>query len=560
MAPPLLRFVPSQSHGTARKDQAVDSANRAHAARAAHARRRQERRDEMISLQVAWKHPRAQKRTIRPLRVKCDDPLKPNDTTNTDSSAGVDATVSLSKSHLMYRGNSDPFFTFPIKITPEVNQVLTFMRDGYFPMLYDNQKLQMKIDAKGLSTAGVGNGAWKFAVTQLSNTGIALACLASFLGNMTTMMSWSNNRRSIQLAQTFMVESTRLVKDLLRDISASPAARLPPAAIIHVYFLHRACTTVGGKQSSAVYGALLNRLLVRGVLEGAVSYTLLFQAGLNDVDAAAKYMHRPSLEYTWFARSCNKMWIGAKPGLATLPGGVHDGLHKQVLCEELRQAFVVSRLMNAYAEGKVHEIAQERSQEQKQFFFLLLGTESVWALGTSMRLYFDLRDDVYLHEVFTQVQRMIQAALALTLVFQLRSMAYGTKINGHDLRDYSPAIMAELRSIITEIHECDTDTESELGQYRDAHIWILFMGAFWEQRTNEEHSSSEGWFQNKLVDAALLAGISTWAELKPLLKSFAFADWDQPDGANWFESTVQNFVLRRFQTWEAELSHSTRPP
>lgn len=86
-------------------------------------------------------------------------------------------------------------------------------------------------------------------------------------------------------------------------------------------------------------------------------------------------------------------------------------------------------------------------------------------------------------------------------------------------------------------------TPAELAHYREAYLWIFFNGAHYEQRVKGENlrkytGTSKPWFSEMLITHARLLGVTTWLDLRDLLKEFVFYDLLKLNLASWFGDTI----------------------
>jgi hypothetical protein len=425
------------------------------------------------------------------------------------------------------------------------------MRDVLFPTVYDHNTLLGKVDRGFFSGAAVGDQFWQFCLGVMTTEGAALACVASYLAHMSTLMSESARLNAVRVAQIMSTKSSTMLRRSLQTKS-DPSEQLSRRNVLyHVSFLHRVSLHVGDQTSTRVYGTMLNDLVMESMLDGSITFQTVMHAAVDDADASTKFMCRTSIDFTWLGQTCSSAWSIIEPMLPPVSQDVFDGLHETVHSDLLRQLFVVSRHMNAYAESPVSSSAWAAMTPQRPLVYTWFAMKGVWAIGTGMNLFLDLTKHVQPDLDVTSGQRLTQAALALALVFQSRSMGHGTKINGIATRDYSASIMSHLRPVMMEVFR--SCTEQELREYADAHLWILFMGAFWEQRSKGTLREEPDWFQEQLVENALLSKKAAWAKLEPVLRRFAYSNWEEPNGSEWFDDVAQEHMLRRHQQLQTEV-------
>ena len=555
---PIRFALPEGIKVSVRERELEDAARRSHAARAAHARRRRAagreapsfpeptKSNESIPAECTPESPPPQDVLVKSLTSTSREP-------DQATTQGPVATHQLS----LLEGNSDPFGSFSIKITPQINQVLTFMRDAIYPNIYYHNKFMSKInegnpDRSNWISAGIGVQAWGFAVESLHGEGVSLACIASYLGNMAMLLPEHARPNTNRLALALATKSCGLLQKSLPSDATSTNPTKVRTLIAQIYFLYRASVVEGDRMSVAIYGPILKRFLVRGISQGLVDVVMLYQAAVDDIDFASKFMCRTLFDYSWFGEVSSGFWALAEPLLPLVRADVFTGVHKNVECTELRDYFTTARHMNTYAEHIFPESAWGPTV-QKQLAYSWFATKSLWALGSALNLYLDLRDDRFTRSTFpfTSGQRLTQAALTLGLVYYFRNMGHTTTINSIDIRDCSASLMRELRATMTQVLKVSTERESHT--YADAHLWVLFLGAFYERRERQRSGDAAGrWFRQKLVEKAVQSNKATWARLQPVLRGFFYMEWEKPHGSTWFDDTVIEIMGDQYRRVQSE--------
>ncbi len=452
----------------------------------------------------------------------------------------------------LYKGDSDPFACYAIQITPHINQALAFMRDVFFSGMHNSHRLMGEVDGGGYREPSLGNYFWQNTLQALYAEGPALACLASHFGMMSIFISGSARLNALQIGLAMSIKSSGLLRRSLKKEHGS-SGLFQENLFAHINFLHRASMLLDDQASNHIYGTMLRGLLIAGMEARTIDQGTLLYAAVVYLDAAAKFFCRTPFDYTWFEHIFAPQWNAVETILPADSQDTVDGLHETVRRKQLRHLFIISRHMNTYAENPGLLLAWTTDTSRKRSIWAWFTTKSMWVIGVALELFFDLTDCVYPETGFSIGHQSTQAALSLTLVFQFRSMAHGTKIYGVGIRDHSATIMMHLRRVMTDVFA--SCTSQELEEYADAHLWILFMGAFWERR-NRGTSSTEGepdWFQQQLVEKALLRKKATWAKLEPTLKRFAYSSWEEPNGAEWFDDVAQDLLLSTRLRLEAEI-------
>lgn len=472
-------------------------------------------------------------------------------------------------------GNSDPFAMLPIVVTPLVNHVLTFMREALYPNLYFNPffrrlygdshgPINVLQDSSWLPAQTARQG-WGFATSSLNSKGQALACIASFLHNMGSLMPESGRLETGRQALILTTKSSQLLRTYLDSTPTIPgrsALAQNPGLITHVFWLFRAAVFSGNKSSVSVHGKILVQSMVQGFRDGVVDHLMIIQAINDDCDDASLNMRRTLFDPDWYCSIVKPLWAMADPILPPIPEAIYKEINQAIEIPDLREVCIGIRHSAAFCEDGF-QVPNEAwgPPEHKQLAFAWFVTKSEYAMSKLLQIYFDLREGIWtptitINEeeaapaaataatmpVLSPGQRYTQAGLALGLLYYLRVIGHEALINGRDIRDATPGILPHLRFVLRQIslHA----TEAEKVKYRDAHAWLYFLGAFAEER--KQHLVASRWFQRQLAEHVAKArargwttpATSSWESYRLVFRSFLFSDWAQPNGAKWFDRVV----------------------
>jgi hypothetical protein len=169
-------------------------------------------------------------------------------------------------------------------------------------------------------------------------------------------------------------------------------------------------------------------------------------------------------------------------------------------------------------------------------------SRSLVDLGRLVNLYLDLVDHRSQYtKNMTIGRRFTQACLVLASMFAIRSICHSAVVMGVDIRDKSPIIMAHLRESFSLASCC---MAAEKSHYREAHIWILYIGALYERRlqlANENPSDKANSFTQLLIREVQAAGITTWQQMQAIERRFMQTDLLRPQGHTWFEDVLAEY-------------------
>ncbi|KIW92989.1 uncharacterized protein Z519_06838 [Cladophialophora bantiana CBS 173.52] len=477
-----------------------------------------------------------------------------------DSSSSSDEERQLTPPPLVLNGNSDPFAMLPIIITPLVNQCLTFMREALYPSIYYNSffrrlygsshgPINVLQDNTWLP-AQTARQDWETAAGSLTSEGQALACIASFLGNMAPLMPEAGRLKIRREALIYTTKSSQLLRrslDKLPDAGGKSVLLRDPSLITHVFWLFRAAVFSENKSSVAVHGKVLAHSIMRGFDEGLVDHLMIIQAINADCDDATKFMRRTHFDPDWYRTIIQPIWAMAEYILPPIPEAAYVNINPTIEIPEVQEIFINSLRQAAYCEDGM-QVPHEAwgPLEQRQLAFAWFVTQSEYTMSKLLQIYFDLRDGNYVpyqtgaQQTPTPGQRLTQMGLALGLLYYVRVLGHETKINGQDIRDSSPEIIRHLRSTMQQMSVIATEDEKQ--HYREAHAWVYFLGAFEEERKGIPPTST--WFQRRLAEHVNVSRekgwntSSSWIEYRRIFRTFLYTDWAYPSGFAWFDRIV----------------------
>jgi hypothetical protein len=286
---------------------------------------------------------------------------------------------------------------------------------------------------------------------------------------------------------------------------------------------------------------MLARAVSEGLHNGVVEPLVVVQAASFDTYAAAKYTQRTFFDYGWVAKAFGQFWQTIEPSLPPVPGEIFTELHPTVKMEDLRQSYIISRHMGRYYSFPPQD-EEWGSAAQKAQAYSWMATKGLWGHGTAIRVFHDIRDVCGSDFALGSVEQLTQAALALGHIYYVRIEALSVTIRGVVFQDASEMVMSRLKLILSRLLTLfPTD---QLVEYHDAHLWLLYLGAFYEKRASisaEEHDRS--WFQQNLIQMARTLRRTKWNDLVPILDRFLHRNWLEPRGLGWYEDLVAGFSV-----------------
>jgi len=242
-------------------------------------------------------------------------------------------------------GNSDPFTTTPLVVTPELNRVLTFMRDAILPAIYSTEILRQwsanvsspinLLAQPRIISFQAAYGDWKQQVLCLHDEGMALAGLSA----------WCDLLPELDVSQT-LVPSSSLRSSLMRARSCALLAKrlqteqdlrsLEKDSVLHIFWLFRSEAISGSKEAARVHGDQLRVIIKHAWANDVISIQSLIQFLFVDVDLATACMAKTMFDVEgWFFEVLQPLWLKAKSVLPPIDPQVYLGLSTTVEIEVL---------------------------------------------------------------------------------------------------------------------------------------------------------------------------------------------------------------------------------
>lgn len=475
--------------------------------------------------------------------------------TRTDRAKSLSPTV--------FAGNSDPFSTWGIEITPQVNLMLTFLRDAVIPATFSTPFFRFcsrnpadTIDLTRERQSSIishenARREWLSIVACLQDEGRALAALAVHVDKLPAAkklcLAGSNSDFHTSLA--LRTRSMHLLHEKIKNDEAGDFT-YSEAAIRHVLLLFRAEITASNRDAATLHGLMLRHLLEKASEQGNLPISLVMVCIAADADHAVKFISSTILDFDdWCVRTLSPVWHYKQTIFPPVPQEVHQGLSRTVDVEPLRSAMVEMRLQ-LYIGTKHASLFGDPSQSA--LILPLFITRSYVDKGRLINLCIRLINDTHsVDGALSRGRRYTQAALTLNSIFMLRSWGMAAELNGKDLKDVSPILMSHVRTYAKRMFACCTPME--LAHYRDAHLWVLYGGAVWEHRQlfakaklgddkaptlAISYKQPQNWFSLRLAQFCKNHGVCTVEQLLEIESRFIQTDLLKPRPHTWFEHVI----------------------
>lgn len=470
-------------------------------------------------------------------------------------SAGMESWTSdfcealLRKSQLStgISGSSDPFQSFPIKITPEINQVIALARDVLVPSLFIPSfarrlsfgvSKSISFDRAQFSIAGA-SVSLDLLQFKKANEGVAAAWLSGHMALLASLgFRLPEHDISIMELQLRTRSLELLREELAVDTEAHPFDLL--LAIQHIMLLFQADCKRRDTNSASIHGPVLLDLMDK-VTDNTQILHLLILLMFGNADLAATTLSRPviTLRLSMMER-LSEFWASAS-SLVKINDIDYKDVHPSIENPTLREVSIRLRALLSITKTPLPVIdASEKARGLAVYCWA--ATQTFNDMCDLLNLYHDLMEDAL--EPATPGRRLTEACIALSLLQALRKSIHEADVDGRDLRDASHVILPKLQEILQQALEAVTSDEQ--SHYADVYFWMFFVGAQNEQRHVHEGSrqvnisgdSSSTWFTGMLLDQAQLLEVETWNEARRILEHFVLDQNLTPDGDSWFELAI----------------------
>ncbi|KIX93252.1 uncharacterized protein Z520_11108 [Fonsecaea multimorphosa CBS 102226] len=528
-----IKFLPPTKQDRPVREQELEGAEiKAHAARISHQKRRWAKLQQQL-LQKAELHEQS--------AVRVHSGQQPNRRVQPHYREII----------FVLHGSSDPFHACPVKITPEVNRIITYSRDVMLPNIFSPpffRRLTVggpKIVNYENSKRVMGGSSFLDSLKGFRdmNEGAALAWLCGHIPGIVRLNSAQNTQQLSTARLKMRAKSLRLLRENLAE-----HAQLSPESLaalrLHIRCLFETECMAGDTMAAKAHADILLRLPDPTTDERERIHHKLIMM-FDATELACKKLERTVIPFgNWTAKVHERLWDLASPYVPIPPIDVHNA-HPCVEVPAHRDAMVTLRYCLWIAETPLpFETAQEKLKAD--LIFAWMATKTFHDLGNLINLYMDIMEEKISFR--SEGHRLTQACMVLTLIYESRKCVHEAIIeNGADVREASHVIMPRLAQDMAAAMEILSPVESVY--YQEAYLWMLYAGALHEQRQKGKMQRAdsniklepieEAWFTTTLAKHADLMKVTAWAAAKPILRRFLYDEHLGPDGHLWFEEVVR---------------------
>ena len=380
----------------------------------------------------------------------------------------------------LLKGNSDPFDSFSIHISPHINRMVVFARDSYYPSMTLTPWRRLRTHRKqqeGLHFFELGWSSADCAVAHLASYGAALIRILP-----------TDSRR--QLEQTWLEVRYLALQRLRNSLATYSSAGLSSVSLVkQCLYLYKCDVEARLFSSARIHGTMLRHLFKRTPVNSTTICLFLSAMG-NVLQFVCFQLEAPVMTYDdWYPSMWRYIWTKTEDLLASRLPHLTSELHYGIKAPYLREVLSRFRMYLATPDfGPDPSTPQGRMQLDRPSLWPVsrIVDDTVKLFAHFQTLMDQYRDHLH-SEHLPRTDLLWQAVLALSTLCTIRHYLNSPHLDDSniDLRDASSTLAPLLRTTLVDyLHNA---SERELVQHAEVLFWVYFTGALYEQRSGEYH-------------------------------------------------------------------------
>jgi hypothetical protein len=438
-------------------------------------------------------------------------------------SSNSSSTLTLSNpSPFLHYGNSDPFASLALPITPLIAELIKFEHAHLHPCIYST---------KNASSRAYGTSY----LADMHGPPSTQAAVYGYLSRAAFVLSSASGDPKFKTAALVLKgRSTALLREELgREGESGPGVlRKILALMIAELFAHE--YAAAGVHSRVLIGLLEERARTAAGPDGAeFDMRFFFSVVYSEVQRSCMSLTRPCFDVSptgWVARMFESVGGAAFRRLLASMDIEEAPLEPAVLGIELAGIFgevrTVRRVSEEYSNSPVYGTPTPLA--------LYLPARVVLCLGRMVRFYMDHCAGRGVWDLLPR--ELIHRAAVLGALYWVRKAGHIDSIrvsSTSTIYSAGPMILGKLRESLDRFDKMASPGEGEL--YAGLRFWVLYIGSQEEQgRKRKGEGEVEMWFTTRLVEAARRVGVYTWQQAQPILERYPHPDAAEPHGSTWF--------------------------
>jgi hypothetical protein len=445
---------------------------------------------------------------------------------------------------ILRKGNSDPFKSLAIAVTPRVNQVISFVKDVYLPAFYvTDTTTDTMTDTKFYRSIAAHNE-WDEDIMVLSAESSAQSFIYAFL---TAMGKFSHNDA---FATDIYIAQRRSYNTLQARIQKYPHG--DPVVLSSTIFLFAAEIFAGNIIQTTIHGKMLRAYLYERVQnEGfsAVKLSTWIHIVYYDSYFAQSQLHRPIfILESWVLDLAKQMSRPADKFMESIRSNFTSNLDDS-LDHDLRRIFVMFRQL-VWCWAQPNPITKEDSKSELSHLLLvqwiiinchLLRAELV-NYYINMQLLLEQKMTISTQSSLSgnKLYWSTQCCLALGLVLFVQPTGGNPIISGQELHRITEKLLMRLQTTVSLMLRTSLTVDSNMMQkYENAHLWVLFVSAQAEQMHSKDYLDPlEAWFNVAFGSLARRMCLFTWPMVRGRLERFFYHDALEPHPSTWVPKSL----------------------
>lgn len=440
-----------------------------------------------------------------------------------DASNQVTATSGLLT--ILQKGNSDAFNSTAMRITPEMNDIMVFLKGYFLPASY-----------------GTESPAWIRPFGADKEWDDSVACLNDQCSGLAFVLTYATIIARLSQSR----ENTVKLLTLKRESFSTLQYRLSRSrsgdnnVLTCVLFLFAAETFAGNLFEAIFHGKTLRKLLEQKAdREGAASIEpgFLTRAIWYDVHLAESQMVRTIFDVDgWVTDMLEPTFKRTDDFLASLSIDFTEGLDSGPLSHEPLRTVILQYRQALWLWTQPNAVSGEDGFSASHWVlghsYINQGRLVNYHLDTQKRL-----KTTFVASTNSELLWQTQSCLAIGLLLFLAQFGGDPQISGTPLLPTVQNLMYHLRTVLGSALRAYGDLDPNAEITRGSHnvlLWTAYQGAHYERKDPKTYPDpSTEWFNQTLADFAQRIQLRTWPMIRERLEKVIYSDWVQPHGFDW---------------------------
>ena len=407
-----------------------------------------------------------------------------------------------SPSTILKRGQSDPFNTLAVEVTPEANEILSFFRENVILSFYSTRWNKSK--------AAVVAMHWQTAVQTLHDRGSALGWLGR---NGQILSIVSNDKRVKYAALRYTAQSTAILRERLEQ-----AVELSDTDQWHISMLWGTEIIFQNLDAALLHGKMLRRIVENQARKGTLDLIAFRFILYYDINLCTMLMARSVFDYfDWVPDKYQRLEPLATRFMVFPPNNEEDDA-----ATDLDPCIRGDLLLSIFTQRRRHmrEYAWWLDHSFEDLNPILFGWLAVChhiCHGQLITHALDCMDNAETAPIEQGRRFLAEAYLCIAALYVTRAGAGGQIIlRGIDIFE---ARLSMLNKLYLAMTQADAIRGHDSDPYQNAKLWALYVGAR-GARTLKKKPLELRWFARAFKQTRREMGLFSWTQTQSVLKGF----------------------------------------